>query len=167
MPPETDGGSPGLLAFLGTAPRPRVEPGQLVVSRVSRAIGASVLSGFLDGLLDDRPSALIHWHQGLATCIPEGLAVPSRPGAPVCEPGEWDALVSLQQRARTLLGVVTGGPGSSGQSELTSRLALTEDLYAGALRRLTVPPGMAAQAAATTARAAGSLFGVQPAAPPR
>lgn len=150
----------GLRAYLGTAERPDIVSEPRALPPVSRAIGARVLCAFLDGLLDDRPGALSRWHGDLVAGIRDSLGIPRRPGEPIREPGEWEAIVDLQQKARTLIGVFADHPRHRGPEELAARLAVAEDLFVGALRRLSVPPVTAADAAATAAGAAGSLFGV-------
>lgn len=140
----------------GDAP-PRVEP-------VDPYTGAAVLLGFLDGLRADLGGALVDWYSSIPADLPLTLGAPGaeRPGRPPARvPNGWQTLADLQASAQDVLTVLSSRPGGQvGPAELSWRLALLEDVFAGALRRMGVPDGTSAECAAQLTGAAGSLFGL-------
>ncbi|MTE19414.1 hypothetical protein F0L17_09795 [Streptomyces sp. TRM43335] len=136
---------------------PRVEP-------VDPYTGAAVLLGFLDGLRADLSGALVDWYSSVHTDLPLTLGAPGaeqrgRTSARV--PNGWQTLSDLQTNAQDVLTVLSNRPGGQvGPAELSWRLALLEDVFAGALRRMGVPDGTSVESAAELTSAAGSLFGL-------
>lgn len=136
----------------------------LEVEPVSAAMGAVVLAAFLEGLHADRASTLTDWYARLTIQIPHALGLPAAaaPGMqPKAEPSEWQALAALQTSARELLTLVSSRADTGGHDELGWRLAMVEDLFSGALRRLLVPAEPSLRCAAELMAAAGSLFGLK------
>ncbi|MFF5515812.1 hypothetical protein [Streptomyces coeruleorubidus] len=134
------------------------------------ATGAAVLLVVLAGLQADRPGELALWHSHIGDQLHEvlGLPVAGAEGLrPVLRSRGWDALAPVQHKARELLTDLAGDGRPGRPVELPRQLDLVEDACAGALRRMTVPPEAAARCAAAFAEAAGSLFGLHPAPPPR
>jgi hypothetical protein len=132
-------------------------------------LGASALIVVLDGLQADRPGELTLWHAcvgdrirealGLSAAATEGL----RTGR---QPRGWEALGLVRQRAQELLTDLAEGSRLGRPGELSRQLALVEDAFAGALRRMGVPEEASARCAAALAEATGSLFGLRPPSPP-
>ncbi|MGA5207375.1 hypothetical protein [Streptomyces variegatus] len=134
------------------------------------ATGAAALLVVLAGLRADRPGELTLWHARIGDQLHGalGLHVAGAEGLrPVLPSRGWDALAALQHKARELLTDLAGVGRPGRPVELSRQLDLVEDACAGALRRITVPPEAAVRCAAALAEAAGSLFGLHPAPPPR
>ncbi|MGW0499402.1 hypothetical protein ACWD0Z_29445 [Streptomyces sp. NPDC003007] len=152
--------------------RPFLQPGP--PRRAGRlddwATGAAALLVVLAGLQADRPGELTLWHARIGDQLHESLGLPVA-GAeglrPVLRPRGWDALAPAQRKARELLTDLAGYGRPGRPVELSRQLDLVEDACAGALRRMAVPPEAAVRCAAALAEAAGSLFGLHPAPPPR
>ncbi|GAA2456422.1 hypothetical protein [Streptomyces macrosporus] len=165
-PPQQEEVSVVIRSFLGSdgparppapdnAP-PRIEP-------VGAPVGAAVLLSFLDGLRADLGGALVDWYSTIPTQLPLTL------GAPGAEPGQsaarlpngWQTLNDLQANAQDVLTVLASRPrGQVGPAELNWRLALLEDVFAGALRRMGIPDDTSVECAAELTSATGSLFGL-------
>lgn len=132
-------------------------------------LGASALLVVLDGLQADRPGELTLWHACVGDRIREAFGLPVagaeglRPGR---QPRGWEALGLVQQKAQELLTELAGGSRLGRPGELSRQLALVEDVFAGALRRMAVPEEAATRCAAALAEATGSLFGLRPPTPP-
>ncbi|SFC22049.1 hypothetical protein [Streptomyces aidingensis] len=127
------------------------------------AMGAAMLLTMLDGLQADLSGALLSWYAELPVRVPHGLGAPSpsAPGVePPREPNEWQVLGTLRGSAQELLTALSQRPRAEGFNELSWRLAMLEDVFAGALRRMNVPAEISVRAAADVAQAAGSLFGL-------
>ncbi|MFD5157078.1 hypothetical protein ACFWMJ_03225 [Streptomyces hawaiiensis] len=137
-------------------------------------LGASALLVVLAGLQADQPGELTLWHAHAGDRIREALGLPGvgglpgagteglRPGRP---PQGWEALALVQQKAQELLTDLADGSRLGRPGELSRQLALVEDAFTGALRRMAVPQEASARCAAALAEAAGSLFGLRPSAP--
>ncbi len=127
-------------------------------------MGANMLLTILDGLQADLNGALLSWYAELPVRVPHGLGAPS-PSAPGVEPprdpNEWQVLGTLRSSAQELLTALSRRPRAEGFNELSWRLAMLEDVFAGALRRMNVPAEVSVPAAADVALAAGSLFGLK------
>lgn len=137
---------------------------------VGRPAGAAVLLAFLDGLLADLSGTLSNWHAGLGQRIGGALGVLAGTDGHGLPQGGRYAQGSVQGRAQDVLTVLADpsrlGPARAG--DLSDRLRLVEDAFAGALRRMAVPPEESVVCAAELAVAAGSLFGIHRSpAPPR
>lgn len=136
----------------------------------AQSAGAGGLLVFLDGVHADLTGALAGWHAAVGDRLPAVLGVPvaGTQGPPIRQPAGWEALTLVQGRAQEVLTVLAGwsrnGPVRSG--DLSWRLALVEDAFAGALRRIAVPQETSVRCAAEMAAAAGSLFGLRPPPPP-
>ncbi|GGW81753.1 hypothetical protein [Streptomyces caelestis] len=134
------------------------------------ATGAAALLVVLAGLQADRSGELTLWHVRIGDQFHEALGLPVA-GAeglrPVLRSRGWDALAAVQHKARELLTDLAGDGRPDRPVELSRQLDLVEDACAGALRRMAVPPEAAVRCAAAFAEAAGSLFGLHPAPPPR
>ncbi|WP_157839975.1 hypothetical protein [Streptomyces megasporus] len=135
---------------------PRIEP-------VSPPMGAAVLLSLLDGLRADLNGALVDWYSTIPTQLPLTLGAPAeQPGRPAVRlPNGWQTLNDLQTNAQDVLTVLASRPrGQVGPAELNWRLALLEDVFSGALRRMGVPDDTSAECAAELTSATGSLFGL-------
>ncbi|MGK5450548.1 hypothetical protein [Streptomyces radiopugnans] len=138
---------------------PRVEP-------VSAPMGAAVLLSFLDGLRADLSGALVDWYSSIPAQLPATLGAPGAesPGqSPARLPNGWQSLADLQSNAQDVLTVLASRPRDGqqvGPAELSWRLALLEDVFSGALRRMGIPDQPAADCAAELTAATGSLFGL-------
>ncbi|MGP4111861.1 hypothetical protein ACTWP5_13205 [Streptomyces sp. 4N509B] len=131
---------------------------------VGTAAGGAVLLTFLEGLRADLGGTLVEWYAELMVRVPHALSVVATVAPelePPGEPSEWKVLSELKTLGQELLTVLARLRPNDRVSQLSWRLALVEDAFAGALRRLDVPPGVSARAAADVAAAAGSLFGMQ------
>ncbi|MFP8959914.1 hypothetical protein ACLIYP_04960 [Streptomyces nanhaiensis] len=138
---------------------PRVEP-------VGAPMGAAVLLSFLDGLRADLSGALVDWYSSIPAQLPVTLgASGAEPSdrSPARLPNGWQSLADLQSNAQDVLTVLSSRPRDGqqvGPAELSWRLALLEDAFSGALRRMGIPDQPAADCAAELTVATGSLFGL-------
>ncbi|WP_367325038.1 hypothetical protein [Streptomyces sp. HUAS ZL42] len=132
-------------------------------------LGASALLVVLAGLQADRPGELTLWHARVGDQIREALGPPAA-GTEGLRPGRqargWEALALVQHKAQELLTDLADGSRLGRPGELSGQLALVEDAFAGALRRMAVPEEASVRCAKGLAEAAGSLFGLRPSAPP-
>ncbi|MBM4791832.1 hypothetical protein HXP44_07130 [Streptomyces sioyaensis] len=131
------------------------------------AAGATAVVILLDGLHAELRGTLAAWHATLGDRLPATLGPARAEGA-----GGWEVLAHVQSKAREVLVSLAAqaGDGAFGASQLMRRLALVEDAFAGALRRIAVPDETSVRCAADLAAAVGALFGlVRPAqqTPPR
>ncbi|GAA1913055.1 hypothetical protein GCM10009716_23420 [Streptomyces sodiiphilus] len=141
-------------------------PSEAPPEPVTPAVGATMLLVFLNGLQADLTGQMVDWYAGLPTRIPEALGAPvaaAQGRSPVRPPNEWQAMADLRNSAMDVLTALADRPrkGPHGPGELHWRLALVEDVFAGALRRLAVPPDTSVGCSADLASAAGPLFGIQ------
>lgn len=128
------------------------------------AMGGVVLLTVLDGLRADLNGTLVEWYAELMVRIPHSLALPATVAPdlqPPPQPSEWQVLADLKNVGQELLTVLGRLRPNDRVSQLSWRLALVEDAFSGALRRLDIPVDTAARSAADVAAAAGSLFGLQ------
>jgi hypothetical protein len=133
-------------------------------------LGASGLLVVLAGLQADRPGELRLWHACVGDRIREalGLDVAGTEGLrPGRQPRGWEALGLVQHKAQELLTELADGSRLGRPGELSRQLALVEDAFAGALRRMAVPEETSTRCAAALVEATGSLFGLRPPPPPR
>jgi hypothetical protein len=138
--------------------------GNRSVERASATTGGVVLLAFLEGLRADLAGGLVDWYAELLVRVPHALGLPAAVApelTPPAEPSEWQALAELKSLAQELLGAIAGLRPNERVSQLSWRLALVEDAFAGALRRLDVPVETAARSAADVGAAAGLLFGLR------
>ncbi|MEE1938490.1 hypothetical protein V1L54_03525 [Streptomyces sp. TRM 70361] len=147
----------------GRPPAPREEAPP--VEPVGAPVGAAVLLSFLDGLRADLSGALVDWYSAIPTQLPQTLGVPGADssGPPARIPNGWQSLADLQSNAQDVLTVLAGRPRGGqqvGPAELSWRLALLEDLFSGALRRMGIPDATATESSAELVGATGSLFGL-------
>ncbi|GAA2385421.1 hypothetical protein GCM10010420_04870 [Streptomyces glaucosporus] len=148
--------APGRPPAPDNAP-PRIEP-------VTPPMGAAVLLSFLDGLRADLGGALVDWYSTIPTQLPVTLGAPGAEASgrsPVHVPNGWQSLADLQSNAQDVLTLLANRPrGQVGPAELSWRLALLEDVFSGALRRMGIPDDTSSGCAAELTSATGSLFGL-------
>ncbi|PJE97057.1 hypothetical protein CUT44_11640 [Streptomyces carminius] len=168
-PPQQEEVSVVIRSFMGpqqtSRSSARREEGPPPVEPVGAPVGAAVLLSFLDGLRADLSGALVDWYSAIPTQLPQTLGVPGADssGPPARIPNGWQSLADLQSNAQDVLTVLAGRPRGGqqvGPAELSWRLALLEDLFSGALRRMGIPDDTATDSAAELVGATGSLFGL-------
>ncbi|HZG03914.1 MAG TPA: hypothetical protein VE546_10115 [Streptomyces sp.] len=155
-----------IRSFLGSdAPGRPPANDDVYVEPVAAPVGAAVLLSFLDGLRADLSGALVDWYSAIPVHLPQTLGVPgAEPSGRTAArlPNGWQSLADLQANAQDVLTVLASRPrnGQIGPAELNWRLALLEDVFAGALRRMGIPDGTAVECSAELVGATGSLFGL-------
>jgi hypothetical protein len=119
---------------------------------VSPAMGGGVLVTFLDGLRADLGGGIAEWYAELRGRIPRVLS---------SAPSEWQVLDELKKLGEEVVTVLARIHRDDRVNQLSWRLDLVEDAFAGALRRLDIPLDTSASSAADVATAASSLFGMR------
>jgi hypothetical protein len=144
--------------------RETAETGPATPEPADTATGAVVLAMFLDGLRADLMGTIAEWYAELLIRVPHALSVPAAMAPeqePPPAPSEWQALTELKKLGEELLTVIARVPPNDRVNQLSWRLSLAEDAFAGALRRLDVPVEVSVASAAEVSAAGGSLFGLQ------
>ncbi|MDB1088098.1 hypothetical protein PJ985_11030 [Streptomyces sp. ACA25] len=169
-PPPEDGQDDGelpasLRMYLGDSGERRPPaPGRRPPPPVNRAQAGSALLTFLRGVQADLSGSLAGWYAGLHYELSLDLDLPSAAAEPGARPSnEWQALAEVQKACDELLTLLANRPSHDPvrSGELSWRLALVEDVFAGALRRMGIPGGTSVRCSAELAAAAGSLFGIR------
>jgi hypothetical protein len=140
-----------------TADPPEPEP-------VGTAMGGVVLITFLDGLRTDLTGSIAEWYAELMIRIPHALSLAATMAPemrPPRMPSEWQAMAELKKLGEELLTVIARMRPEDRVNQISWRLALVEDTFAGALRRLDIPVDLSVRSATDVAAAALSMFGMQ------